>query len=178
MKLIFDSGKIWDSKFFKIENLKKGGAKGGHPPRYWLLQWLCKKSDFSFKKSLSEVRMMICMVGTNVLEWCPPLFCPPFSCPPFCTPFHLHIPSMKNMKFSRFLSISSWFGGTHRPLPPFYLPFLYLKSSNDLLQILYVWFLPKMLCFLCTDPFPKNESDPWLCKKCCLNVDPMLILNF
>ena len=66
--------------FSKLKIWKKGG-KGGHPPRYWLLQWLCKKSDFSFKKSLSEVRMMICMVGTNVLEWSPSL-CPPFA-PPF-----------------------------------------------------------------------------------------------
>ena len=124
MKLIFDSGKIWDSKFFKIENLKKGGAKGGHPPRYWLLQWLCKKSDFSFKKSLSEVRMMICMVGTNVLEWCPPFSCPP----PFAPPFIYTSPAWNIWNFHVFLAYPHGLGApTDRP-PPFCLPFFIFEK--------------------------------------------------
>ena len=126
MKLIFDSGKFWDFKFLKIEILKKGGGKGGgQVPGYETLQQLCKKSDFLPKKRLSDARMMLCMVGTNVLEWCPP-FRPPFSCPPFCTPFHLHVSSMKNVKFSPFLNISSWFGGTQRALPPLFAPLFYI----------------------------------------------------
>ena len=75
MKLIFDSGKFWDFKFLKIENWKKGGQVPVCEP----LQWLCKKYDFLPKKRLSNVRMMLCMVGTNVLEWCPPLL-HPLSC--------------------------------------------------------------------------------------------------
>ena len=124
MKLIFDSGKFWDFKFWKKQNFKKGVQKGGHVRVGEVLQQSCKNNRFLTQKCLSDAPMMLCMVGTNVLELCPP-FCPPFSCPPFCTPFHLHVSSMKNVKFSPFLSISSWFGGTQRALPPLLPPFFH-----------------------------------------------------
>ena len=51
-----------------------------------------------------------------------------------------------------------------RLLPILFAPLLvYLESSRSPLQFMYLSFFLKMLCFRCTDPFPKNELVLLLC---------------
>ena len=107
--LIFNSGKIWDCKFFKKWKLEKGEAKGVQPIMFEFTQWLDQKMQIWPQKQTPELRIMVQMVGTNILKWCPPfVFRPPEQkswifpifeagilcswasrdfCPPFLPPF-------------------------------------------------------------------------------------------
>ena len=124
------------------------------------MQWLCTKIQIWPQKNLSELRIMLLLVGTYVRECCPP-----FLCLPFCTPFHMEVSRRRNVEFLPFLSFSLMFMGTQGALPPLFAPlFSYLESSNDNLKIMYVSFFLKMLCFRCTNAFSKNELVLLLCR--------------
>ena len=149
--LIFDSGKIWGCKFFKKWKLEKGGAKGGQPIMFEFTQWLDQKMQIWPRKQPPELRIMVQMVGTNILKWCRP----------FCTPFRIQTSRAEIVNFSHFWSWDPMFMSIQRLLPPL---LVYLESSRSPLQFMYLSFFLKMLCFRCTDPFPKNESVLLLCR--------------
>ena len=149
-KLIFDSGKICGCKFFKKWKLEKGEAKGGANNYAWVyIMTISKNTNLTSETSIraSYHRINDRNQHSGMM-------------PPFCTPFRIQTSRAEIVNFPIFEDgiLCSWASRD------FCLPFLpppllvYLESWRSPLQFMYLSFFLKMLCFRCTDPFPKNES--------------------
>ena len=141
MRLIFDSGKMWSSTFFRNKNFKKGGADS----YIWDAVMIMSKNAKMTSETLIRVSYYGIFGRNQYSERLPPLLPPPFSFIPI---------EWKNQNFPLFRGRTQYSWVPRWRCPPL---FEFLESPKHYLQILYVSFFVKMCCFCSRNPGPKNE---------------------
>ena len=157
------------ANFSKNENLKKGGQRGCNQLCLSLHNDYIKKCKFDLGNKHQSI--------VSSYKWSEPIFWNDapfrdrllFYAPSFAPPSLFRPPEQKSWIFPIFEAgiLCSW--ASRDFCPPFLPPLLvYFESSTSPLQFMYVSFFLKMLCFRCTDPFPKNELALllWLPQQC------------
>ena len=141
-KLIFDSGKICGCKFFKKWKLEKGGANN----YAWVyIMTISKNANLTSETSIraSYHRINDRNQHSGMM-------------PPLLHPLSYSDLQSRNRELFPFLKLGSYVHEHPETSAPL---LVYFESSTSPLQFMYVSFFLKMLCFRCTDPFPKNELD-------------------
>ena len=121
MRLIFDSGKMWSSTFFKNKKIEKGGGKGGADSYIWDAVMIMSKNWNMTSKTLIRASYYDIFDRNQHSERLPPLLHPLFT-PPFCHPFHFHTSRVEKPKFSTFSRSDPIFLGAQMALPPLFAP--------------------------------------------------------
>ena len=112
MRLIFDSGKMWSSTFFKNKKIEKGGGKGGADSYIWDAVMIMSKNWNMTSKTLIRASYYDIFDRNQHSE----------RLPPFCPPFHFHTSRVGKAKFSTFSRSDPIFLGAQMALPPLLPP--------------------------------------------------------